>query len=46
MRRGDLRLLPAATAAWALAVLGMSVGTAAAIAGGAVLTALVLAAVL
>lgn len=46
MRRGDLRLLPAATAAWALAVLGMSAGTAAAIAGGAVLTALVLAAVL
>ena len=46
MRRADLRLLPAATAAWALAVLGMSAGAAAAMAGAAVLSALVLAVVL
>ncbi|GAA4526770.1 ComEC/Rec2 family competence protein [Brachybacterium paraconglomeratum] len=40
MTRADLRLLPAATCIWALAVLGVTVGTAAAVAGGAVLVAL------
>lgn len=42
MTRADLRLLPAATCIWALAVLGVTVGTAAAVAGGAVLVALAL----
>ncbi|MGO3290200.1 ComEC/Rec2 family competence protein [Brachybacterium sp. AOP42-C2-15] len=40
MTRADLRLLPAATCVWALAVLGVTVGTAAAVAGCAVLVAL------
>ncbi|MGO1284022.1 MAG: ComEC/Rec2 family competence protein [Brachybacterium sp.] len=42
MSRADLRLLPGATCVWALAVLGVTVGTAAAVAGGAVLVALAL----
>ncbi|AXK45233.1 ComEC/Rec2 family competence protein [Brachybacterium saurashtrense] len=46
MTRADLRLLPGATCVWALAVLGVSAGTAAAIAGGAVLVALGLTAVM
>lgn len=37
MNRADLRLLPAATVLWALAVLGIRVGTAAAIAAAAVI---------
>ncbi|HEX7351952.1 ComEC/Rec2 family competence protein [Brachybacterium sp.] len=45
MTRGDLRLLPGATCIWALAVLGVTAGTAAAIAGGAVLIALALTAI-
>lgn len=45
MTRADLRLLPAATCVWALAVLGVTAGTAAAIAGGAVLVALALTAI-
>ncbi|MEE1650984.1 ComEC/Rec2 family competence protein [Brachybacterium sp. J144] len=46
MRRSDLLLLPGATAVWALAVLGVTAGAAAAIAAGAVLIALVLTAIL
>lgn len=42
MTRADLRLLPAATCVWALAVLGITAGTAAAVAGAAVLVALAL----
>ena len=42
MNAADLRLLPAATCIWALAVLGVTAGTAAAVAGGAVLIAAVL----
>lgn len=42
MTRGDLRLLPAATCVWALAVLGITAGTAAAVAAAAVLVALAL----
>lgn len=42
MNRADLRLLPAATCVWALAVLGVTAGTAAAVAGAAVLVALAL----
>lgn len=45
MTRADLRLLPGATCVWALAVLGITAGTAAAVAGGAVLVALALTAV-
>ncbi|MDN5820883.1 MAG: ComEC/Rec2 family competence protein, partial [Brachybacterium sp.] len=45
MTRADLRLLPGATCVWALAVLGITAGTAAAVAGGAVLVALALSAV-
>ncbi|WP_114854865.1 ComEC/Rec2 family competence protein [Brachybacterium sp. YJGR34] len=45
MTRADLRLLPAATCLWGLAVLGITAGTAAAVAGGAVLLALALTAV-
>lgn len=45
MNRADLRLLPAATCAWALAVLGVTAGSAAAIAGGAVLVGLALTAI-
>ena len=45
MTRADLRLLPAATCVWALAVLGITAGAAAAVAGGAVLVALALTAV-
>lgn len=45
MTRADLRLLPGATCVWALAVLGVTAGTAAAVAGGAVLVALALSAV-
>lgn len=45
MTRADLRLLPAATCVWALAVLGITAGTAAAVAGGAVLVALALTAI-
>src|SRR5699024_8398125 len=45
MTRGDLRLLPGATCVWALAVLGITAGTAAAGAGGAVLIGLALSAV-
>ncbi|WP_422114739.1 ComEC/Rec2 family competence protein [Brachybacterium sp. UNK5269] len=45
MKRSDLRLLPAATSIWVLAVLGVTAGTAAAVAGGAVLVALALTAV-
>lgn len=46
MRRSDLRLLPAATIVWALAVLGISAGAAAAIAGAAVIISVVLTAVM
>ncbi|WP_193106841.1 ComEC/Rec2 family competence protein [Brachybacterium sp. FME24] len=46
MKRADLRLLPAATCIWALAVLGVTAGTSAAIAAGAVIVALALAAVM
>ena len=46
MTAADLRLLPAATCIWALAVLGVTAGTAAAIAGGALLIAAVLTALL
>src|SRR5699024_2770533 len=42
MTRSDLRLLPGATCVWALAVLGVTAGTAAAVAGAAVLVALAL----
>ncbi|MDN5688120.1 MAG: ComEC/Rec2 family competence protein [Brachybacterium sp.] len=42
MTAADLRLLPAATCVWALAVLGVTAGTAAAVAGGALLIAVVL----
>lgn len=45
MRHGDLRLLPGATCVWALAVLGITAGTAAAVAAGAVLVALALTAI-
>lgn len=45
MSRADLRLLPGATCVWALAVLGVTAGTAAAVAGGAVLVALALTAI-
>jgi len=45
MTRHDLRLLPGATCLWALAVLGVTAGTAAAVAGGAVLIALALTAI-
>ena len=45
MTRSDLRLLPGATCVWALAVLGVTAGTAAAVAGGAVLVALALTAI-
>ena len=43
MTRADLRLLPGATCVWALAVLGVTAGGAAAIAAGAVLVSLALA---
>src|SRR5690625_7944644 len=46
MRRSDLQLLPAATVVWALAVLGITVGAAAGIAGAAVIVSLALAAVM
>ncbi|GAA1487586.1 ComEC/Rec2 family competence protein [Brachybacterium sacelli] len=46
MTSADLRLLPAATCVWALAVLGVTAGTAAAVAGGALLIAGVLTALL
>ncbi len=42
MTRADLRLLPGATCVWALAVLGVTAGGAAAIAAGAVVVALAL----
>src|SRR5690606_22309475 len=42
MTRADLRLLPGATCVWALAVLGVTAGGAAAIAAGAVLVSLAL----
>lgn len=42
MSRADLRLLPGATCVWALAVLGITAGGAAAIAAGAVLVSLAL----
>src|SRR5699024_2881114 len=45
MTRSDLRLLPGATCVWALAVLGVTAGTAAAVAGGAVLVPLALTAI-
>ena len=45
MTRADLRLLPGATCIWALAVIGVTAGTAAAVAGAAVLVALALTAV-
>src|SRR5690625_7534564 len=46
MRRSDLRLLPAATVVWAMAVLGITAGAAAAIAGAAVIVSLALTAVM
>ena len=46
MTRADLRLLPAATCVWALAVLGITAGGAAAIAAGAVLVSLALTALM
>lgn len=46
MRRSDLQLLPAATIVWALAVLGITAGAAAAIAGAAVVISLALTAVM
>ena len=42
MTRADLRLLPGATCVWAIAVLGVTAGGAAAIAAGAVLVSLAL----
>jgi competence protein ComEC len=42
VNRADLRLLPGATCLWALAVLGVTVGGAAAVAAGAVLVSLAL----
>ncbi|WP_394214314.1 ComEC/Rec2 family competence protein [Brachybacterium vulturis] len=45
MTQADLRLLPGATCVWALAVLGITAGAAAAVAGAAVLVALALTAV-
>ena len=45
MTRADLRLLPGATCVWALAVLGVTAGTAAAVAAAAVLVALALTAI-
>jgi competence protein ComEC len=46
MNRSDLRLLPGATCVWALAVLGITAGGAAAIAAGAVLVSLALTALM